>query len=75
MERSGCELDVVAYTALISGFCKCGKVEKAYGTLHEMTRKGFRPNETTYLHIMLAHERKEQLEECLELMEEMRRNS
>ncbi|MCE7766813.1 hypothetical protein GQL56_29760, partial [Pseudomonas putida] len=59
------------YTTLISGFCKWGKIEKGYELLDNMRQKGYNPNQTTYLHIMLAHEKKEELEECLELVKEM----
>ena len=34
-----------------------------------MIQQGHTPNQTTYMHIMLAHEKKEQLEECMELVE------
>ncbi|KAK3021924.1 hypothetical protein RJ639_045218 [Escallonia herrerae] len=73
MERSGCEADVVVYTALISGFCKWGKVDRGYEVLDGLIQKGHTPNQTTYLHIMLAHEKKEDLEECVELVGEMRK--
>ncbi|KAL3755051.1 hypothetical protein ACJRO7_002166 [Eucalyptus globulus] len=56
MHRSNCEADGVTYTTLISGFCKCGH----------------NPCATTYLPITLAYEKIEELEECLELIEEMK---
>ncbi|KAM5569318.1 putative pentatricopeptide repeat-containing protein [Rosa sericea] len=65
MERSGCEVDVVTYTTLISGFCKWGKIVRSYEILESMIRKGFMPSQMTYLQIMLAHEKKEDLEECI----------
>ena len=34
-----------------------------------MIQQGHTLNQTTYMHIMLAHEKKEQLEECMELVE------
>ncbi|KAL3726282.1 hypothetical protein ACJRO7_031208 [Eucalyptus globulus] len=57
MHRSNCEADGVTYATLISGFCKCGHT----------------PCATTYLPIMLAHEKNEELEECLEFIEEMKK--
>ncbi|KAI6685217.1 hypothetical protein NL676_031130 [Syzygium grande] len=73
MHRSNCEADGVTYTTLISGFCKCGKPDNAYELLDRMIQQGHIPCATTYLHIMLAHEKKEELEESLELIEEMKK--
>ncbi|GER55332.1 pentatricopeptide repeat (PPR) superfamily protein [Striga asiatica] len=72
MEKNGCEADIITYSTLISGFCKWGKIQRAYEYLDEMIRKGHTPSPLTYLYFMLAHERKEELEECLELIKEMR---
>uniref|UniRef100_A0A7N0TZQ3 Pentatricopeptide repeat-containing protein n=1 Tax=Kalanchoe fedtschenkoi TaxID=63787 RepID=A0A7N0TZQ3_KALFE len=72
MERSSCDADVVTYTTLISGFCKWGKITKGYEILDQMIRKGHAPNQTTYMHILAAHEKKDQLEECMELIKEMK---
>ncbi|XP_024178274.1 putative pentatricopeptide repeat-containing protein At5g65820 [Rosa chinensis] len=65
MEKSGCEVDVVTYTTLISGFCKWGKIVRSYEILESIIRKGFTPSQMTYLQIMLAHEKKEDFEECI----------
>ncbi|KAF8022178.1 hypothetical protein BT93_G2355 [Corymbia citriodora subsp. variegata] len=73
MHRSNCEADGVTYTTLISGFCKCGKLDKAYELSDRMIQQGHTPCAKTYLPIMLAHEKIEELEECLELIEEMRK--
>ncbi|KAJ0253719.1 putative pentatricopeptide repeat-containing protein [Hirschfeldia incana] len=72
MERYGCEGDVVTYTALVSGFCKWGMVDKGYGVLEDMRRKGVVASQVTYMQIMVAHEKKEEFEECLELVEKMK---
>ena len=56
------------------GFVSGGRLrERAYELLDRMIRKGLMPNSLTYLHIILAHEKKEELEKCLELIEEMRK--
>jgi pentatricopeptide repeat protein len=55
----------VTYTALVSGFCKWGKIDKCYIVLDDMIKKGLMPSELTYMHIMVAHEKKESFEECL----------
>ncbi|KAF3495493.1 hypothetical protein DY000_02055676 [Brassica cretica] len=72
MERYGCEADIVTYTALISGFCKWGMIDKGYSVLDDMGKKGVVPSQVTYMQIMVAHEKKEQFEECLELIEKMK---
>ncbi|KAJ8439737.1 hypothetical protein Cgig2_009561 [Carnegiea gigantea] len=74
MERCGCDADVMTYNALISGLCKCRKIDRAYELLSTMLQRGHRPDQTTYLHILLAHEKKEQFEECMELVEEMKKD-
>ncbi|KZV25349.1 pentatricopeptide repeat-containing protein [Dorcoceras hygrometricum] len=73
MEKAGCEADIITYTTLISGFCKWGKIDKGYELLDAMIQKGHAPNQTTYMHIMLAHEKKQELEKCQELWEETRK--
>ncbi|KAI3782451.1 hypothetical protein L2E82_12498 [Cichorium intybus] len=75
MERDECEADVVTYTTLLSGFCKWGKIKTDYEILDHMIKKGHTPNQTTYLHILNAHEKKDELEECLELVNEMQKIS
>lgn len=30
MERSGCDVDIVIYNVLISGLCKCRKIDRVY---------------------------------------------
>lgn len=72
MERYGCEADIVTYTALISGFCKWGMIDKGYSVLDDMRKKGVMPSQVTYMQIMVAHEKREQFEECLELIEKMK---
>ncbi|CAH8268053.1 unnamed protein product [Arabidopsis lyrata] len=72
MERYGCEADIVTYTALISGFCKWGMIDKGYSVLDDMRKKGVMPSQVTYMQILVAHEKKEQFEECLELIEKMK---
>ncbi|CAN8278461.1 unnamed protein product [Cochlearia groenlandica] len=74
MERYGCEADMVTYTAMISGFCKWGMIDKGYSYLDDMIKKGVVPSQVMYMQIMVAHEKKEQVEECLELIEKMKRN-
>ncbi|KAI6690026.1 hypothetical protein NL676_026854 [Syzygium grande] len=73
MHRSNCEADGVTYATLITGFCKCSKLDSAYGLLDRMIQQGHTACATTYLHIMLAHEKEEELEECLELINEMKK--
>ena len=38
-----------------------------------MIQKGHTPDQMIYFHIMVAHEKKEELEECLELKEELKK--
>lgn len=40
MERYGCEVDIVIYIVLISGFCKWGMIDKGYSVLDDMRKKG-----------------------------------
>ncbi|KAL5550113.1 hypothetical protein UlMin_000289 [Ulmus minor] len=60
MERNGCEAD-------------WGKIERGYEILDSMIQKGHTPDQMIYFHIMVALEKKEELEECLELKEEMKK--
>lgn len=41
MERYECEVDIVIYIELVSGFCKFGKIDKCYSLLDDMIKKGF----------------------------------
>lgn len=73
MQNSECDADVVAYTTLISGFRKWGQIDKGYEHLDNMIQLGYTPNEATYLNILMANEKKEELEECIELVKEMQK--
>ncbi|KAK1276713.1 putative pentatricopeptide repeat-containing protein [Acorus gramineus] len=71
MRRDGCVADVVTYNALITGFCRQGKIRRGYEILEGMIQQGLFPNPASYFPIMAAHEKNEELEECLELVSEI----
>ncbi|XP_002466528.2 pentatricopeptide repeat-containing protein At3g49730 [Sorghum bicolor] len=72
MRRKGCAPDAVTYGTLVSTFCKAGKISQGYEFLDAISRDGLRVDAAVYHGFFVAHEKKEQLEECLELMERMR---
>ncbi|BAF13060.1 pentatricopeptide repeat-containing protein At3g49730 [Oryza sativa Japonica Group] len=72
MRRKGCAPDSVTYGTLVTAFCKAGRISQGYEFLDVMAREGLRVDAGVYLGFFVAHEKKEQLEECLELMERMR---
>ncbi|PRQ49610.1 putative pentatricopeptide [Rosa chinensis] len=41
------------------------EIVRSYEILESIIRKGFTPSQMTYLQIMLAHEKKEDFEECI----------
>ncbi|RYR46907.1 hypothetical protein Ahy_A07g032772 [Arachis hypogaea] len=47
------------------------KIERGYELLDRMIQQGLVPNQLTYHHLMLAHKKKEELEEYMELVNEM----
>lgn len=74
MRRRGCAPDVVTYNTLISGFCKSGRLHRAYeflDAMDTMRMHGCVPNPSTYFPIFVAHELKEDLDKCFELMSRM----
>ncbi|KAL4288418.1 hypothetical protein AHAS_Ahas19G0284200 [Arachis hypogaea] len=51
------------------------KVGGGYELLDRMIQQGLVPNQLTYHHLMLAHKKKKELEEYMELMNEMHKRS
>ncbi|KAG8077575.1 hypothetical protein GUJ93_ZPchr0007g5544 [Zizania palustris] len=72
MRRKGCVPDVITYATLVTSFCKAGRISQGYEFLDAMVREGLRVESEVYLGFFAAHEKEEQLEECLELMERMK---
>ncbi|RYR46908.1 hypothetical protein Ahy_A07g032773 [Arachis hypogaea] len=66
INRNGCDVDAIIYTTLIMK-----KVERGYELLDQMIQQGLVPNQLTYHLLMLAHKKKEELEEYIELVNEM----
>ncbi|XP_011073666.1 putative pentatricopeptide repeat-containing protein At5g65820 isoform X2 [Sesamum indicum] len=80
MKRTGCEPNATSYTIMIQALCAREKMEEAVRVFMDMEGNGCEADIVTYTTLISgfcksAHEKKEELEECLDLMKEMRKIS
>ncbi|KAK1323339.1 putative pentatricopeptide repeat-containing protein [Acorus calamus] len=74
-KTKNCAPNAISYTVLIQALCGAdrtdeamrGKIRRGYKILEGMIQQGLFPNPASYFPIMAAHEKNEELEECLEL--------
>ncbi|KAL0381496.1 UNVERIFIED_CONTAM: putative pentatricopeptide repeat-containing protein [Sesamum angustifolium] len=74
MKRTGCEPNATSYTIMIQALCAREKMEEAIRVFMDMESNGCEADIVTYT-TLITHEKKEELEECLDLMKEMRKIS
>lgn len=70
MKEQGLHLGTHAYNIDIDGFCKSGKVNKAYQLLEEMKTKGLQPTVVTYGSVIDGLAKIDRLDEAYMLFEE-----
>ncbi|PHT43024.1 hypothetical protein CQW23_17049 [Capsicum baccatum] len=68
-------IDLVMCNTFLRGLCKCGKMEKAYELVDEMTREGIEPDLKTYTLLIEGHCREGNVATVLELLEEMKKKN
>ncbi|KAI3710993.1 hypothetical protein L2E82_40794 [Cichorium intybus] len=65
--------NVLTYTAMITGYCKEGKVNRAEMLLTRMQEQGLVPNENTYTTLINGHCKNGNLDRAFELINEMKK--
>ncbi|MCD7460337.1 hypothetical protein HAX54_043330 [Datura stramonium] len=68
-------IDLVVCSTVLRGLCKCGKIEKAYELVDEMTREGNEPDLTTYTLLIKVHCQGDNVATALKRLEEMKKKN
>lgn len=53
--KCGCNPDAITYSTLISGLCKVGRIEEAWGVLDKMEEENYPPTVRCYTSIVFGY--------------------
>lgn len=71
MVRAGCEPDTVTYSTLISGLCRAGRIEEAWGVLDKMEEMKCLPTVRCYTSLVLGYCNDGRIDEARHLVDWM----